>query len=169
MMAGCPADDESSEGADSLHGSPKPDNTSASSIFPLDSYRRAYLDLHQPAWNIHFPLVTECIEAAEEILGGVSGCALLCSCSCFPRESFRTQRASDMLVCGCILPQTCCCAAGVMMTSIMFPSLLTTCSRMSCARALWSQTIAAGKTALEGPCSSAALPFHLLVQRGWLH
>lgn len=64
-------DDESSEG-DSLHGSPKLPERNAQSIFPLDSYRQAYLELQQPSWVIQFPMVTECIEAAEEILGGVS-------------------------------------------------------------------------------------------------
>lgn len=67
--AGAQQEDESSEG-DSLP-SPNP-GTHAQSIFPLDSYRQAYLELHQASWVIQFPLVTECIEATEEILGGVS-------------------------------------------------------------------------------------------------
>lgn len=65
------AQDEESSDADSLHGSPKPE-THAQSIFPADVFRAVYADLHQVSWVIQFPLVTECIEAAEEILGGVS-------------------------------------------------------------------------------------------------
>lgn len=65
-------DNESSDG-DSHHGSPKRNRSpSGQSIWPQESYRTVYLDVHAPSWVIQFPLVTECIEAAEEILGGVS-------------------------------------------------------------------------------------------------
>lgn len=65
------AQDEESSDADSLHGSPRPD-THAQSIFPLGTFRQVYLDLHQASWVIQFHLVTECIEAAEQVLCGVS-------------------------------------------------------------------------------------------------
>jgi hypothetical protein len=48
-------------------------NRSPNAVFPLDSYRSVYHDLHETInWTIQFPLVTECIEATEEILGGIS-------------------------------------------------------------------------------------------------
>jgi hypothetical protein len=70
------ANEEVSSEGDSPDGIPLNSDTTGhletASIFPLDSYRRAYLELHQPSWVIQFPCVTECIEATEEILSDIS-------------------------------------------------------------------------------------------------